>query len=558
MTSQPGPQVAFPQPAPPRGRLFICCSGDDLQFADQVCRLLELEGIPCWIAPRNVNPRRDYGAQIIEAIELAPAMVLILSANANTSIFVPNEVERAVSKSKPVVVLRTEQVTPSRALELFVSRSQWIDGWTPPVEDRVRVLAAALRSLLGVPAVPGVMRRPEPRRASRRRPIWLGLAGLGFAAVAVVALVGGLLLTSRGAQAAASPSLQTEYAPSPTAVLSPEATALKPGFYPTDNMDVAHSGQTATLLPGGRVLIVGGQTASAELYVGTTGEFSPAGTMASARSFHTATLLPGGRVLIAGGIVDGVASATAELYDPATGIFTATGSMSIARENHTATLLPGGQVLIVGGTNDGGNTATATAEVFDLASGKFTSTGPMQDARENHTATLLTGGKVLIVGGDDGSYVFRSTELYDPETHAFAPAASMTEVRRLHTATPLSNGKVLIAGGWAGSDLLNSAELYDPETESFGPTGPMSTGRYAHTATALSDGRVLFAGGCDETKAALDSAELYDPKTGVFTKAASMLTARGNHTATLLGNQVLVAGGQGGNGRLASAELYQP
>jgi len=68
--------------------------------------------------------------------------------------------------------------------------------------------------------------------------------------------------------------------------------------------------------------------------------FASTGSMATARSNHTATLLPGGKVLVAGGyggLVNLVSSA--ELYDPATGTWSATGSMATARYGHTATLL---------------------------------------------------------------------------------------------------------------------------------------------------------------------------------------------------------------------------
>lgn len=46
---------------------------------------------------------------------------------------------------------------------------------------------------------------------------------------------------------------------------------------------------------------------------------------------------------------------------------------------------------------------------------------------------------------------------------------------------------------------------------------------------------------------------------GGFTIAAPLAVARGVHSATLLSSgEVLVAGGYGGSGYLASAELYDP
>jgi hypothetical protein len=71
---------------------------------------------------------------------------------------------------------------------------------------------------------------------------------------------------------------------------------------------------------------------------------------------------------------------------------------------------------------------------------------------------------------------------------------------------------------------------------------------------------VLAAGGGQGNSAIpIASAELYDPSTNAWIAAASMSLARSGHTATMLqSGRVLVAGGQGSGGALASAELYSP
>src|SRR5690242_14469406 len=69
----------------------------------------------------------------------------------------------------------------------------------------------------------------------------------------------------------------------------------------------------------------------------------------------------------------------------------------------------------------------------------------------------------------------------------------------------------------------------------FDNTGSLLTARYAHTATLLSNGKVLVAGGFGSS-GDLASAELYDPATGTWTATGSLITARDSHTATLLSN----------------------
>src|SRR5437870_13920074 len=76
-------------------------------------------------------------------------------------------------------------------------------------------------------------------------------------------------------------------------------------------------------------------------------EWEYTGNLKTARFHHTSTLLPDGRVLVVGG-KDRSALASAELYDPATGTWSDTGSLNTARDSHTATLLPNGMVLVAG------------------------------------------------------------------------------------------------------------------------------------------------------------------------------------------------------------------
>jgi hypothetical protein len=288
------------------------------------------------------------------------------------------------------------------------------------------------------------------------------------------------------------------------------------------------------------------------------GSVSPAAPMLEPRSGHSATLLPDGKVLIVGGMRHNQDFyRSAELYDPATGKFQPTGEMSLARVGQAAVLLRSGKVLIAGGWI--GHGCTDSAELYDPAMGKFTTISKMTTKRGGPSATLLANGDVLITGGADRGDTpggIASAEVFHAATLTFEPVGSMHYGRISHTATLLNDGRVLIAGG-RGEGLTASAELYDPKTKQFGPTGNLLTARYKHTAGLLPDGRVLIAGGSDERdwRGSMSSAEIYDAHTGKFTATSPLNDGRfklPDEAVRLASGQLLVAGGS------KQVEVYNP
>jgi len=128
--------------------VFISHAVKDKPKADAVCSALESRGLRCWIAPRDILPGADWGDAIIHAISNSRVMVLVFSSNSNQSSQVRREVERAVSKGVVVVPIRIEDVTPSGALEYFLSTQHWIDALTPPLERHLRQIAESIKVLL--------------------------------------------------------------------------------------------------------------------------------------------------------------------------------------------------------------------------------------------------------------------------------------------------------------------------------------------------------------------------------------------------------------------------
>jgi hypothetical protein len=201
---------------------FISYSSADKATADAVCAKLESIGIRCWIAPRDVLPGREYGAEIINAIDRCRVMVLVFSAAANESHQIHREIERAASKGTPIVPLRIEEVAPTESMEYFLGGIHWLDALTPPLERHLQRLAETVEAILQVDGdhrtapheleQPG--RRPrtdaEPAGADRTPRVGLILGS----ALLTVAVAAGLGLAwqryqpiMRGAEAPPAPQL---------------------------------------------------------------------------------------------------------------------------------------------------------------------------------------------------------------------------------------------------------------------------------------------------------------------------------------------------------------
>jgi TolB-like protein/Tfp pilus assembly protein PilF len=146
----PGPE----QSVQPERAAFISYASADKAAADSIVAALEGAGIGCWIAPRDVVPGVFYADAIVQAINAARILIVVLTFNSADSQHVLREVERASSKNRPLVAFRLHPTPLPTGLEYFLSASHWLDASSSTLSAALPQLILAVRQLLEQPASP--------------------------------------------------------------------------------------------------------------------------------------------------------------------------------------------------------------------------------------------------------------------------------------------------------------------------------------------------------------------------------------------------------------------
>jgi len=72
--------------------LFVSHVNEDRTVAREIVDELERRGVPCWIAPRDVEPGEPFDDEIADALDRCRAMLLIFSERCNDSEYIRREI----------------------------------------------------------------------------------------------------------------------------------------------------------------------------------------------------------------------------------------------------------------------------------------------------------------------------------------------------------------------------------------------------------------------------------------------------------------------------------
>ena len=309
----------------------------------------------------------------------------------------------------------------------------------------------------------------------------------------------------------------------------------------------ARGGHTTTPTRSRGLLVTGGADrvggpARAEAFLlppGGTAFSTARGRLNEPRTGHTASQLPSGQVLILGGSRTDALSAidhlveSAEIYDPETDIFFEIPVVGdpIRRAMHTAVLRNENTGLLVdlfGGRGDtrygsdpflGVRSDLRTFQVRDdtlFALNSLASAPRLDDAIFGHTESRIQVGPYFVYGSYfDGGFADQSRFRldYSPTGIRISDAPPMRVHRTRHAAAPVLNNLLVLFGGRQGSasDILIDAEVLSDYANQFFqmPRLQPIVRRFAHTATAMSSRNVLIVGGFGSSGTAYAASEFF-------------------------------------------------
>jgi len=316
--------------------------------------------------------------------------------------------------------------------------------------------------------------------------------------------------------------------------------------------------QAATAQMGNQAVVSGGYgldgqpLESVEVFDSLSLSFVAAEPMMFPRARHTATVLPDGRVLFVGGA--GPGAGTWELWSPTDGVVDS-GELAEARWNHRATLLgpAGGEswsplVAITGGehTEQASAGVRSTMELFETAQAALapsleklcpekTADGLVGTPKTLHAAPAVDGSLYVMGGYSDAAHENASDHIciWKAKTRTWilaVGALSLSVPRADHeavvTRSPGETRVTVIGGAICGESPAGCASWVDQFIETSGSRGvhhrdftsfesPMVAHRWGHHGVPTCGGRILVVGGvAGETRASASPTaitELFNP-----------------------------------------------
>jgi S1-C subfamily serine protease len=120
--------------------IYFCHAPNDRVIAEKVYFELKHKGLSCWIPTQDIRVGQYYAEATVNAIEKSDIVVLIYSANSNTSTQTIHELQKATSQNKFIIPFSIDTVKPSKFTEFYMSSPYKVDATTGFIQDNINKL----------------------------------------------------------------------------------------------------------------------------------------------------------------------------------------------------------------------------------------------------------------------------------------------------------------------------------------------------------------------------------------------------------------------------------
>ncbi len=132
-----------------RQNVYICHSLYDNHVADNICLFLELNGVKCWMAPRDVKRNERHAKAVYNSIRRCDVVVVVYTKNTNKAEYVIDELDIAFKAKRRIIPFLVDDSTMNAELNYYLPTRYRIPAY-PCYPEKLDHLLTRVRILLGL------------------------------------------------------------------------------------------------------------------------------------------------------------------------------------------------------------------------------------------------------------------------------------------------------------------------------------------------------------------------------------------------------------------------
>lgn len=141
--------------------VFISYKSDEYDIAYNIYKALKADGVSVWMAPQDIPGGSSYAMEITNAIKGCKIFVLVLSKAAQTSQWIPKEIDGAINAKKLILPFMVEKCDLNAEFSFLLSNIQFKDGYTNP-DEALKKLIKEIKNNLGIKGTPPAAEPEKP------------------------------------------------------------------------------------------------------------------------------------------------------------------------------------------------------------------------------------------------------------------------------------------------------------------------------------------------------------------------------------------------------------